>query len=114
MAMRWNRSKYPANWEFISFLFRWTKNFTCESCGIRQGEWVLSRAGKPYRVVVDAAHKYPWSTLDPNAELFCFCKRCHRLYDNLFRAEIEEVEHLARMHRILLEKRGYIILQEVY
>jgi hypothetical protein len=110
MAMRWQRSNYPDEWESISFLFRAGKDFTCEGCGVQQGTRVLSRAGKPYRVVVDAAHRYPWDTRNPNAELYCFCKRCHRIYDNIYREELEEVEHMAKLHRILLKKRGYKIV----
>ena len=110
MAMRWDRSKYPVDWEVISLFFRLSRGFTCECCGITQGTKVLSRAGKVYRVTVDAAHRYPWDTANPHAELYCFCKRCHRIYDNIYREELEEVEHMAKLHRILLKKRGYAIV----
>jgi hypothetical protein len=107
MAVRWDRSRYPIDWEEISYQFRKSKGFTCECCGVKQGTSVISKAGKVYRIVVDAAHKYPWAVSDPNAALYCFCKRCHRIYDNIYREELEEVEHMARLHRILLRKRGY-------
>lgn len=111
VTKRWDRSQYPAEWEVISLFFRLSKGFTCESCGVKHGTWVRSKAGKPYRVIVDAAHKYPWAVSDPNAELYCFCKRCHRIYDNIYKEQIEEVEHLSRLHRILIKKRGYTLIE---
>jgi|SRR5882724_9315044 len=109
MAMRWDRSKYPINWEEISYNFRASKNFTCEwpDCGIKQGDTLISRAGYEYTATVDAAHRYPWDTANPHAELYCLCKSHHRIYDNLFNEEMAEITHLVRMHGILLERRGY-------
>jgi 5-methylcytosine-specific restriction endonuclease McrA len=104
---RWNRNKYPEEWERISYEFRSSKDFTCESCGYRQGDLLVSRAGRLYRGTVDAAHKYPNDTRNPQPELYCFCKRCHRLYDNQFQALIAEGKHVAKLHAILVQNRGY-------
>jgi len=108
MGKRWNRQEYPDNWEQISYQFRASRNFTCEHCGYRQGDLLISRIGRRYRGSVDAAHKWPNDTDNPNPELLCLCKRCHRLYDNQFEELIAEGQHQARMHSILLQQgRGY-------
>lgn len=107
MAVCWDRSKYPENWEEISFNFRASRDFTCEwdGCNVKQGDTLISKAGNEYKAVVDAAHAIPWETHNPDAELYCFCKKHHRIYDNLFNDEIAELEHQIRMHRILLSRR---------
>lgn len=104
---RWDRSQYPPNWKEISYDFRASKNFTCEGCGYRQGDWLLSRKGRLYRGTVDAAHKWPNDTKNSAPALICMCKRCHRFYDNGFTEIIAEGKHQAVLHRILLERRGY-------
>jgi hypothetical protein len=106
---RWNRDEYPPEWEQISYNFRASKNFTCEweGCDIQQGDILVSRAGKPYMATVDAAHALPFEKSNPDAELYCFCKRHHRVYDNLWTEELAELDHQIRMHRILLERNGY-------
>jgi hypothetical protein len=106
---RWDRSQYLPDWEEISRAFRASKQFTCEFCGYVQGDWLLSKKGKWYRGTVDAAHKWPNDTRNPRPALLCLCKRCHRLYDNLFYKIIEEGIHQAILHRILLERRGYTL-----
>jgi hypothetical protein len=105
---RWDRSQYPPNWEEISYAFRLSKNFTCEACGYRQGDWLVSRKGQWYRGTVDAAHKYPGDTRNPHPELYCYCKKCHRLYDNLFAKIIAEGKRQVVLHRIVLERRGFV------
>lgn len=107
MAKRWDRSQYPENWEEISRQFRASKHYTCERCGYRQGDPLVSRAGRIWRGTVDAAHKWPNDTRNPHPDLLCFCKRCHRWYDNQFQELLEEGRHQAAMHRILLEREGY-------
>jgi hypothetical protein len=111
MAIRWDRSKYPENWEEISYNFRASKNFTCEwpECNVKQGDLLISKKGKLYIATVDAAHAIPWETHNPDAKLYCFCKKHHRIYDNLWSEEIAELEHLMIMHRILLERRGVLV-----
>jgi hypothetical protein len=106
---RWDRSNYPPDWEIISYNFRASKNFTCEwpGCCVRQGDILISKAGNLYIATVDAAHAIPWETHNPDAELYCFCKSHHRVYDNLFNNEILELDHQIRMHRILLARSGY-------
>jgi len=110
MANRWDRSKYPENWEQISHEFRSSKDFTCEwdECGVQQGDTLTSKAGRDYKAVVDAAHKYPFDESNPDPELYCYCKKHHRVYDNTFQKQIEEAEHLVRMHDILIEQNGYV------
>ncbi len=102
MGKRWDRSQYPPNWEEISYQFRASKDFTCEWCGYQQGQPRKSRRGRMHKSTVDAAHKYPRDTRNPDPELYCLCKRCHRLYDNQFQEIIAEGEHQAALHRILL------------
>jgi hypothetical protein len=104
---RWDRSKYPENWEEISHNFRASKDFRCEFCGYKQGDPLVSKAGNEYKGSVDAAHKYPFDEANPDPELYCLCKSDHRIYDNGWREEIEETEHQARMHDILLNANGY-------
>ncbi len=105
---RWDRSKYPENWEQISRDFRESKDFTCEECGYVQGDPLISKAGNEYRGSVDAAHKWPNDTHNPNPDLLCYCKSCHRRYDNSFADLIEEGKHQAELHGILLEREGYV------
>ena len=101
---RWDRSQYPPNWEEISYNFRLSKDFTCEACGYRQWEPRISRSGREHKGTVDAAHKFPNDTRNPHPELICLCKRCHRLYDNLFQELLSEGNHQATLHRILLHR----------
>jgi len=103
---RWNRKKYPENWEQISRDFRSSKDFTCEFCGYKQGEPLISKAGNRYRGTVDAAHKYPYDESNPEPALYCLCKRDHRIYDNSWQNDIDEVEHQSRMHQILIGNYG--------
>jgi hypothetical protein len=102
---RWDRKQYPPNWEQISYDFRASKNFTCECCGYVQGDWLISKRGRRYRGTVDAAHVWPNDTKNPNPALRCYCKSCHRFYDNLFNEIIAEGIHQAVLHSILLERR---------
>jgi hypothetical protein len=102
---RWDRKQYPPNWEQISRDFRASKNYTCESCGYHQGDWLRSKRGRWYRGTVDAAHVWPNDTKNPAPALLCLCKRCHRLYDNMFAEIIAEGIHQAVLHGILLERR---------
>jgi hypothetical protein len=74
---------------------------------VRQGDTLISKAGNEYTATVDAAHAIPFETHNPDAELYCFCKSHHRVYDNLWSEEIAELDHQIRMHRILLERNGY-------
>lgn len=106
---RWDRSKYPANWKEISFKFRESRGFTCEACGYVQWTPLVARSGKIWRGTVDAAHRYPADTMNPNPALLCLCKRCHRRYDNSHLESLEELQHQIRMHRILLARHGYHI-----
>lgn len=103
---RWDRSQYPDNWEEISYSFRELKDFTCEHCGVRQGTMRESKAGNPYTARTAAAHKWPNDTQNPEPELLCLCESCHRKYDNQFQELIDEGEHQAVMHDILLERRA--------
>lgn len=103
---RWDPSRYPPNWPEISHRFRASKNYTCECCGYHQGDILISRRGRKYRGSVDAAHKWPNDTHNINPDLLCFCKSCHRLYDNLFRDIVSEGKHQTRLHDILLERKG--------
>jgi len=107
---RWDRSQYPENWEEISATFRASKNYTCEwdECGVQQGDTLTSKAGRDYKATVDAAHRYPFDTQNPNPELLCLCKKHHRVYDNSFQEEMAEVEHQVAMHGILIEQAGYV------
>jgi hypothetical protein len=91
---RWDREKYPENWEQMSYEFRESKDFTCEVCGYRQGDPLISKAGNEYRGSVDAAHRFPNDESNPDPELLCLCKRDHRIYDNTIKAEYEHQENM--------------------
>ncbi len=101
---RWDRSRYPANWDDISWAFRSSKRFTCEHCGTEQGMLRISKAWNLYPARVMAAHRYPNDTANPYPELLCLCERCHFSYDARFRDILEEGEHQAVLHGILLER----------
>ncbi len=105
---RWDRSQYPENWEEMSRDFRASKDYTCEMCGYRQGDPLISHTGREYQGTVDAAHKYPRDTRNPNPDLLCLCKRDHRIYDNQFQELMDEGDHQATLHDILLEREGYV------
>lgn len=101
---RWRRDQYPENWEEMSQAFRASKKYTCEHCGTVRGTLRFSKAGRWYRSKAVAAHRYPNDTRNPHPELLCLCERCHFAYDALFRGIIEEGEHQAILHEILLER----------
>lgn len=107
MPSRWDRSKYPEDWEAISRRKREEANWTCEFCGAVNGEGAQSRGGSTYTVVVAAAHKWPHDERNPDPDLYCLCQSCHRSYDNQFRDIIEEGDHQIKLHRIALEHEGY-------
>lgn len=104
---RWKRDEYPEDWEQISKEFRESKGYTCEVCGFQQGGTLTSKAGNEYKGTVDAAHKYPNDTQNPDPELLCLCKRDHRIYDNSFQHIIDEGKHQAALHSILLQQNGW-------
>ena len=109
MARRWDRSRYPENWEAMSQAFRASKNYTCEFCGTPQGTMRVSRSGRWYASWVAAAHKYPNDTRNPHPELLCLCEWCHLIYDAQFQDILAEGEHQARLHAIALEQREEVM-----
>ncbi len=106
MSKRWDRKKYPPNWEELSENCRKQAGYTCQDCGYERGQPKKSKAGNTWYDPLDASHDIPNDTANPNSPLTCRCKRCHRLYDNLF--PIEEWRHVERMNAIAMEKSGYV------
>ena len=108
MPKRWDRSQYPPDWEQKSQAFRAEHNYTCEDCGYVQGDPLISKAGREYPGTVDAAHYWANDTHNPDPQLRCLCKSCHRKWDNQFQEIMAEGDHQVRMHEIALEREGYV------
>jgi hypothetical protein len=101
---RWDRSKYPDDWERKSYDQRSSTNWTCEFCGAVHGGEGTTRGGNTYKPVrIAAAHKWPHDESNPNPDLYSLCQSCHFSYDAQFRGIIAEGDHQVAMHRILLE-----------
>lgn len=103
MPKRWDRSKYPPDWEDTSRSFRESRDYTCEQCGVRQGMLRISKAGNEYTARTAAAHKWPNDTHNPAPDLLCLCEICHMRYDHQFTEILEEGEHQAHLHEVLVE-----------
>ena len=74
----WERAKekYHPNYPARSRARKKRVKYTCEECGTKQGETQINKYGKPYKVVVAAAHV----NHDPHnarAKLIILCQRCH-------------------------------------
>jgi hypothetical protein len=101
---RWDRSKYPPNFDDISLQKRKAHNFTCEFCG-RSNEDKFESGGD---VRVSFAHKYKNDEANPNPEGYCLCQSCHWHYDHPSDKIKEEGDHQVAMHRIANEQVGYV------
>ena len=109
MPKRWDRRKYPDNWEEMSRNKREEAEWTCEFCGAVHGGAGTTTRGSTYKPVrIAAAHKYPNDESNPHPELYALCQSCHFSYDNQFKDIIEEGKHQATMHGIALEQEGYV------
>lgn len=76
----WDKSDYHPNFARRS---RWRKKrvkYTCEKCGVKQGQTKLSKSGHPYKVVVSAAH-VNHDPQNPRAKLIILCQTCHLEHD---------------------------------
>ena len=101
------RSFYPPGWKKISQEFRASKNFTCEHCGIQQGqERVSRRTGVVYKVIVAAAHVDHSDRHNPHADLKCLCPTCHGIMDYQNHVREKEGTFQRRLHTQLLTRRG--------
>src|ERR1051326_3977182 len=76
-----NREVYPPNWREIRDACIERAGYRCELCGIPQGWLTFSKQGKPYLIYLSAAHRSPYQTSRPDAELMALCQACHRRYD---------------------------------
>src|SRR5215472_16852720 len=76
-----SRHLYPVDWPVLSRRCRERAGWQCEHCGVRQGEERISRKGKLYKVVLQAAHLDHNDRRNPDAVLICLCFRCHWWHD---------------------------------
>jgi hypothetical protein len=77
---RWNKDDYHPNFPSRSRSRKRRVKYTCEKCGAKQGETRLSKTGRPYKVMVAAAHV----NHDPEkarAKLIILCQTCHLEHD---------------------------------
>src|SRR5947199_7602800 len=99
------RKLYPPHWRKESYHFRASKHFTCEHCGVKQGEErVARRTGAVYKVCTHAAHKNFGETHLINAPKLCLCEVCHGRYDEQARRReqritLEQFKHRRRIGR---------------
>lgn len=81
----------------------------CTRCGVADRTLVLDELGLPHHMVyVHAAHL---CYLDPlffeiepiaGQRLLTLCPTCHGSYDHYWKPRVEEAEHQARLHNVLL------------
>lgn len=83
----------------------------CVDCGIADRTLITDEQGAArYLIYLHAAHINPldpeYNQVEPidGQRLRARCPRCHRLYDLLWQARAEEVEHQRRMHGILRDR----------
>jgi 5-methylcytosine-specific restriction endonuclease McrA len=79
---KWNKEEYHSNYARRSLSRKKKVKYTCENCGAKQGENRISEQGRPYKIVVAAAHVNhdPWNA---RAELVILCQVCHLRHDAL-------------------------------
>ncbi len=81
---------YSKYWRFVSEKYRKSRNYTCEECGVRLGN---------YRRCVDTHHKNADKTNSRYDNLACLCKLCHAKEHPHYRVSPE-------CRRIIEEARG--------
>src|SRR5438105_1106409 len=76
----WKREEYHPNFARRARYHKKRVKYTCEQCGAKQGETRLSKSGRPYRVVVSAAH-VNHDPQNARAKLIILCQTCHLEHD---------------------------------
>jgi 5-methylcytosine-specific restriction endonuclease McrA len=78
----WEQKKenYHPNFNKRALARKKRVKYTCELCGVKQGDTQINKYGKPYKVSVAAAHVNhdPWNA---RAKLIILCQRCHLHHD---------------------------------
>jgi hypothetical protein len=79
---KWRNDKkgYASNYQMRSDWEKERVDYTCQHCGVRQGEVRMNKHGRFYKVVVHAAH-VNHDPHNPHAELIVLCSACHKRYD---------------------------------
>jgi hypothetical protein len=96
-----NKDDYHPNFPERALARKKRVKYTCEHCGIRQGEELINAYGKPYKAVMSAAHV----NHDPRngrAKLIILCQRCHLRYD--------APEHAKKQRRTIHRKKRDIAI----
>lgn len=76
----WRKENYHPNYAERALARKKRVKYTCESCGVKQGDELINKYGKPYKALVAAAHV----NHDPQngrAKLIILCQKCHLRYD---------------------------------
>jgi hypothetical protein len=104
-SKRWDRKRYPANWEALSLACRVNAGNCCELCGREQDSTYISKAGNTKQIKLAACHVHPDDEANPNPELICLCIFCHGKFDALYKSAkaCGTVETLK--HRLIMVKR---------
>ncbi len=72
--------EYHPNFASRARALKRRKKYTCEKCGAKRGETRLNKSGKPYKVMVAAAH-VNHDPENPKAKLKILCQVCHLEHD---------------------------------
>jgi hypothetical protein len=76
----WDEAAYASNFRRRADWHKKRAKYTCAHCLVRQGAWRVGKSGKPYKVVVSAAH-VNHDPRNPRAKLIVLCQSCHKRYD---------------------------------
>lgn len=76
----WKREEYHPNFKRRARARKMKVDFTCEQCGIKQGEERINKRGRPYKVMVAAAH-VNHDPMNARAKLIILCQVCHIKFD---------------------------------
>jgi len=93
---KWNKENYHPNFPDRALARKKQVKYTCEQCGVKQGDELINAYGKPYKAVVAAAH-VNHDPQNARAKLIILCHRCHLRYDAL--------EHGKNARRTLYRKK---------
>lgn len=78
---RWQRERYPDDWEERAFTCKDLANWRCEQCGVADGSWRMGST-RLYQVKLNAAH-LDHDPKNPNPRLKALCQDCHLKHDAL-------------------------------
>jgi hypothetical protein len=100
-----NKHLYPLNWAELAQACKTRAGWQCEHCHARPGDPRISRRGRPYGVVLQAAHANHLDRGKDDADLLCLCFSCHARYDFLHDQRIKDIRLHSLKHRKLLTPR---------